>query len=237
MTSLLSLSLGLCSAAPLRAQLRGDAAAYLALISTPVGAVPPILTAPMLNQTMKNVDFAVRFGHISITDGSTNAFDARLGIPAGQSVVVGVNGGYQGRSCRAGGCQGHFIGGANIEGRFASVVLGSNADAAQLTVGLNGEIGFGRRSGTALTSITGGLPVALVSGPLHLRVAPFLTPGIGWGRISGGGMSDMGMRFLLGGGVMFQSLTTGVGATVGFQKALIDNGDMMFGIGLVLSAR
>lgn len=229
---------GLAVAPAVQAQSVNDAAAYLALIFTPVGALPPVLTAPMLDRPMTSFDLAVRYGHISFTGASANAFDGRLGIPVNRSVVIGVNAGYQGFSCDAPNtCDGHFIGGANVQGKLTTVPLGSYADAARITIGLDGEIGMGHRSGTTLAAITGGLPIALVSGPPTLRVAPFLTPGFGWGRVSGSGNSESGTRFLLGGGVMFQSLTTGFGATVGFQKAFIQNGNTMFGVGLIIGAK
>jgi hypothetical protein len=227
-TLLAPILLGLL-AAPLPAQSTGDATAYAALVSTPVGTLPPLLSAPMLNRAMPSPDIAIRYGHISFTNGSSNAFDARLGIPAGPSVVFGVNAGYQTYSCDTGECNGHFIGGANVEGRLTTIPLGSYADAARITIGLNGEAGIGHRSGTTAGSLTGGLPFALVSGPPTIRIAPFLTPGIGWGRESDG-VSHSGTRFLLAGGVMFQSTTNGIGATVGFQKVFIDNGDTMLGV-------
>ena len=134
-------------------------------------------------------------------------------------------------------CDGHVIGGANVEGRLASVKLGSTVDAARITIGLNSEAGFGIRSGLTAFSLTGGVPVALVSGPPSVRIAPFITPGIGFGRVSGNGDSVNGTRFMLGGGVTFQSMRTGVGATVGFQKAFIQNGETMLGVSLTLGAK
>jgi hypothetical protein len=86
-------------------------------------------------------------------------------------------------------------------------------------------------------ALSGGVPIALVAGGPTLKVAPFLTPAVGWGRVSDSGDSVNGARFLLGGGVAFQSLTSGVGVNVGFQKVFIDGGDTMFGISLVLGAR
>src|SRR5690242_8821476 len=95
-TLLLAASLGLIAAPrPLAAQSRGDAAAYFAFVTTPVGALPPVLTAPMLNRRMTDIDVAARYGHIASTGSSANAFDARLGIPVDPSVVLGINAGYQ----------------------------------------------------------------------------------------------------------------------------------------------
>ena len=89
--------------------------------------------------------------------------------------------GYQAISCD-GGCNGHFIAGASAEGRLTSTTLGTGGDAARLTIGLNGEFGFGKPEGTTLVSLTGGLPIALIAGGPAVKIAPFLRPAIGWGR-------------------------------------------------------
>jgi hypothetical protein len=98
-------------------------------------------------------------------------------------------------------------------------------------------MGFGKPSGTTLLSITGGLPVALVAGGPTLKIAPFLTPGFGWGRASGGGNSNSGSRLMLGGGLAIQSTTSSLGANFGFQKVFIQNGETMFGINVTFGLR
>ncbi|HKW12053.1 MAG TPA: hypothetical protein VJO33_16825 [Gemmatimonadaceae bacterium] len=70
-----------------------------------------------------------------------------------------------------------------------------------------------------------------------MRIAPFLTPGFGWGRLSGSGDSISGTRFLLGGGVTLQSLTNDIGVNVGFQKVFIDRGETMFGVSLIFGTK
>jgi hypothetical protein len=217
-----------------RSQSTGDAAAYFALIDTPVGALPPLLSSAMLSRAMTSPDIGLRFGHVGLQGGSLNSFDGRLSLPVGSKAQFGINAGYEDLSCDTPGCNGHFIAGANAEGRLARSTIGTGADAAQLTIGLNGEVGFGRGNGTTVASFTGGLPIALVSGTPTFKLAPFVTPAIGWGRVSDSGTSDSGTRFLLGGGVAFQNTTNGVGATVGFQKIFINGGEMMFGLGLTL---
>jgi hypothetical protein len=236
-TALLVSALALSPATRAPAQTTNDAAAYLAIISSPGGALPPILSSPMLDRALTNLSVAIRYGHLSTGGNDLNSIDGRLVIPASPTVVVGVNAGYQNVSCPRDVCDGHVIGGANVEDRLANLKLGSTVDAARITIGLNAEAGFGLRSGLTAFSLSGGLPVALVSGPPSVRIAPFITPGIGFGRVSGNGDSVNGTRFLLGGGVMFQSIRTGVGASFGFQKAFIQNGETMFGVSLVLGAR
>ena len=234
--SFLALTLGVIGATPAAAQSVSDAAAYFALISTPQGALPPILSEPMLGRVMRSMDVALRYGHVGLDGGSLNSFDVRLGFPMGTRSMFGVNAGYQDVSCR-GNCDGHFMLGANAEGRLTSSTVGSGADAAKLTVGLNGEVGLGKRDDITAVGFTAGLPVALLAGTPTLRIAPFLTPGLGVGHASINGDGETGVRFLLGGGVTFESLTSGIGANVGFQKVFINHGKTMFGLSLVLRPR
>jgi len=233
---LLAAAFGVIGTTPAAAQSVSDAAAYLALISAPQGAVPPILSEPMLGRAMRSMDVALRYGHVGLDGGSLNSYDVRLGFPLGTRSMFGVNAGYQDLSCR-GGCDGHVMIGANAEGRLTSSTVGSGADAAKLTLGLNGEVGLGRREDITVVGFTAGLPIALLAGTPTMRIAPFLTPAIGVGHVSTDGDGETGTRFLLGGGVHFESLTSGIGANVGFQKVFINRGKTMFGLTLILRPR
>lgn len=229
--------LAVVGALPLGAQSINAAVAYGALITTPAGALPPVLSNAMLLRSMTQPDVAARYGHISDNGVSLNTFDARVGFPLGTKAMVGVNAGYQDASCNLGNCDSHFIAGANAEGRLASTMLGTGTEAAQLTIGLNGDAGFGKNNGATVFSFTGGLPVALVSHASKALIAPFLTPAFGWGRASNNGLSQNGTRFLLGGGVTLQSTTSPIGANFGFQKVFIDGGETVFGVSLVVGRR
>jgi hypothetical protein len=225
------------AAVPLGAQNVNAAVAYGALITTPAGALPPVLSNAMLLRPMTQADLAVRYGHISDAGVSLNTFDARVGFPLGTKAMFGVNAGYQDASCNLGNCDSHFIAGANAEGRLASTMLGTGTEAAQLTIGLNGDAGFGKNNGATVFSFTGGLPIALVSRTPKALIAPFLTPAFGWGRASDNGLSQNGTRFLLGGGVTLQSTASPIGANFGFQRVFFDGGETVFGVSLVVGRR
>jgi hypothetical protein len=221
-------------ASSLGAQSPGDQIAYGVLLGTPQGALPPVLSSAMLYRAQPAPQLAVRYGHTSFTGFSTNSFAGDVSFAAGAKTVIGVTAGYQTYSCQ--GCDGHFIASGRAEGRLTSTPIGIGADASLLTVGLNGEIGFGKPSGATLLSITGGLPIALVSGS-RLKIAPFLTPGFGWARASSSGTSSSGSRLMLGGGVAIQSTTSSLGANFGFQKIVIDNGETTFGVNVTFGIR
>ncbi|HKW12054.1 MAG TPA: hypothetical protein VJO33_16830 [Gemmatimonadaceae bacterium] len=63
-------------------------AAYLAMVLSPVGTLPPILSGAMLMRPMTAPDFAVRYGRISMENESVNTFGGRLGFPVGQKVTM-----------------------------------------------------------------------------------------------------------------------------------------------------
>ena len=223
--------------AVLSAQSDDAIVAYFALIETPPGALPTRLSAPMLNRQMTSTDVSLRYGYVSLSGASLHTIGLTLGIPAGTKTAFGVTAGYQGVSCEGGDCKGHFVASANAEGRLSSSPLGTGNDAPNLNIGLNGELGFGKPEGGTLLSATVGVPFALVSGSPTLRIAPYLTPAIGFGHASGGGESRSGARILLGGGVSFNNLQNGIGINLGFQKVFIDSGDTMLGISVSFGAR
>ena len=214
------------------AQSEQDLVAFAALLGTPIGALPPVLSNAMLNRPMPSVDFRFRYGYTSLTGASFNNFAATLGIPASPKAMVGITAGYESLSCD--GCDGHFMGAANVESRLASTIIGSGSDAAQFNIGVNGELGIGHPTATWLATLTGGLPISLVTHSSGLSIAPFLTPAVGWGHARSSAASEGGTRFLLGGGVTFQSTNSPLAANVAFQKIFIDGGSTVIGLSVVL---
>src|SRR5690349_20291771 len=96
----LAVALAVVGTTPAAAQSVGDAAAYFALLSAPQGAVPPVLSQPMLGQVMRSMEVALRYGHVGLDGGSLNSYDVRLGFPLGARSTFGVNAGYQDLSCQ-----------------------------------------------------------------------------------------------------------------------------------------
>jgi len=223
------------SACHLAAQSVDQRVAYAVLVQTPPAGLPPVLSNAMLDVPMHAPDIAVRLGHISMNGVGVNMFGATFGIPAGRQATIGFTVGYQGCG-GASGCSEHPVAGGRVEGRLGSSKLGAGADAASLSAGLNGEIGFAHPSGDSNVSLSGGVPIALVAGGPTLKIAPFLTPALGWGRQSSS-VSRSAASLMLGGGVTVMSVTTGIAANFGFQKVFIDGGNTMFGINVVFGFR
>ena len=86
-------------------------------------------------------------------------------------------------------------------------------------------------SGTALSGALN-IPVSAsfkVGG--NALVVPFVSPGIGYGRVSGSGSSAGGSRNMLGGGVTIASARSFSGVTISAHKVFIVDAPTVYGIG------
>ena len=98
-------------------------------------------------------------------------------------------------------------------------------------IGFEGATGFSPRQGEQALALAASFPAGFVMEQRNLRVVPFLTPGIGYGRLGHTTFSedDPSTSFgsallLLGGGVGFEFRRSGFGGTVGFQKVARSGG-------------
>src|SRR5436853_536483 len=94
----LSLTAGAITGA---AQTRGDVEAAVALMLTPVGALPPLMTSTIEGETQRGVALGLRYGHWS----SSNFFDSNNGgvtaiLPVGVASTVSLTAGFFSPDCR-----------------------------------------------------------------------------------------------------------------------------------------
>lgn len=185
-----------------------EAAAYAALTTTPVGALPPSMSARMINGAQsRNVGFRFHFGHMDEQgDFSRRNLAAGIDVPMG-SATLGFTGGFVDYACDSEeaeefgvdlDCGGAFMVGANI---FAPLVTSPTAQGStsSFVVGLDAAVGFSSGEvldasfddGTTTESINFelqsvsaaiSLPVALVVRQPGLILVPHLKPGFGYGR-------------------------------------------------------
>ena len=204
------------AAAPLGAQLVpiGDeedideqaAAAYAALTTTPVGALPPSMTARMINGAASTgIGFRFNFGHMDEEgDFSRRNLAGGIDLPIG-TATLGLTGGYADMACDDEDledfgvtldCGGLLMAGANL---FTPLVSNAMGEGSSIMMGLDAAVGFGTgevidakiddgfQTGTAkfeLTSLSAALslPIALVVRQPGLVLVPHLKPGFGYGR-------------------------------------------------------
>jgi len=206
------------------------------MIQTPPGGLPPILSNAMFDLPMHAPDIAVRLGRISMNGHGVTMYGATLGIPVGRQATIGLTTGYE--NCgQIGpiGCEAHTVAGARIEGRLASTPMGTGTDA-RFAIGLNGELGIAHPGNAPIVSLTGGVPLAIVVGGPDLKIVPFLTPAIVWARDYDGDFPS-NARLLLGGGFALMNPEHAISANFGFQKVVIEGGELMFGVNLVFGFR
>jgi hypothetical protein len=212
-----------------RAQSESDLAAYVVLIATPQGGFAPIVTPAMLGQAPAPRRLTVRYGRVDLFEDATNNLALTALLPSGSRGSVSLTAGYWNPDCD--GCRGHLVLGLGGDARLASGPISSGPDAAQLNVGFAGEVGFAKPEEATFLSATVGMPVTLVASGEGIRIAPFLTPGLGFGYGTGGGFSESGTRPMLGGGIGIHA-ANGLGVNFGFQKVFIEGGRMTIGLNL-----
>jgi hypothetical protein len=262
------------AAPPLGAQLfpeegtdPNDGAAYFALASTPLGALPPIVSSDVMRATPRRLAVRALFGYLD-EDGpfSRRVFGAGLDVPLGRSTVA-VTAGYNDIACDIGDlagagvsvdCGGAIIGGASYTVPVLAATFGA-AERTSLVLGADAAIGFGTRSPVEWTvagadtavrtrtlSAGLGLPLALVARSGRLTITPHLTPRVAWGRTRYDvdadsrrifDLTESGTRFLLGGGLAFRLDGPGLAFHVGFQRIFFEGANTLIGAGLSLPLR
>jgi hypothetical protein len=218
------------AASTAQAQSAGDLAGYIALSSTPVGTMTPVVSNTMLGRISKSYEMAGRYGHMSVNGGGFNSFGASASIPV-SGFTLGGTLGYFSPSCSA--CNGNVMLGLNAESRLAAMPISdAKKNPNQITLGLRSDFGWAKPDQVTALSLSAGVPVTLVARSGNMTFAPFVTPGLGWGRLSDSGASESGTRFHLGAGIGMINAANGWGVGVGMQKVFIDGGKSVFGLNL-----
>lgn len=214
--------------APASAQPESDVAAYLALVWSPVGALPPIVHGADL---ASRIGGSLRYGHM-VSGEERDTFDnvgLTLEVPVAYgSARTSVTISRVSADCER--CEPALGAAADVE-----LLLASRPERAGLfTMSLKPSFGFAIGSGTldySLFTATIGAPLALRTNTAT-SIMPYLVPAVAYGMVSGTGDSRGGVRAMLGGGVRVQSSRTGLGAMAGLQKVFISGGGTLFGIGI-----
>ena len=232
-------------AAPLAAQevtdgpSAGDVAAYGALIATPVGATVPRLASAMM---FGKPSFGVHadYGQMSEGDLHSRNFVGGVDVPVA-GTELSLTAGWNTPGCPSDAdCKGSWLAGA----RWSARVLGTgSASPMRFALGLDANLGYAKpkvagdeSTDYAAWSASVGVPVAVTAKMGNMHIAPYVTPGFGWGRVSasydgGDSQSESGTRFLMGGGVQL-AFPMGLDVNAGMQKVFIDGGRTVWGGGL-----
>jgi hypothetical protein len=223
------------SASSVIAQNTSSSAAYLALISTPAGGVPPMAKSWMLADPaiVPGVQAEAIWGHLSGTHEGLDTFTAVASTSfASGAAAVELSFGLLLASCDSLVCGGYFMASSGVDGR----VFHAHAGDATVTLGLGGHVGLATPSDAEHWSLWANAPLSVAIGPEGgMQFVPFVSPGLGWGYVDREASSRSGVRFLLGGGVAALNARSGRGVTLSAQKVFIDGGKFVFGAGLTWS--
>ena len=250
----------LIAGTPVRGQTPAEQSAYVALYYTPVAGLPPL--APGMDTTSRNSGSSLllhgRIGEMQRRDGlSLKTMGVGIEMPMGHWNLSGTVA-YLSASCGpdwAGDsdCDGDIMLGASARRTLLIKPIGeppptpkgkraapSRSSNEVFLLGFEGSAGFSPRQGEQALALSAGMPLALAFRNGDTQFIPFITPGIGYGRLghvtydenlpdaSYGSLAPM-----LGGGIGLQFGKSGVGATLGFQKVFkSDGGTTQFGVGM-----
>ena len=228
-------SLGVAASAQAQGPSVGDIAGYVALSTTPVGAMTPVVSSAMLGRIAKGYSISGQYGHLSDNGAGFNSFGASVSMPV-SGFSLGGSLGFVSPSAQ--GSKSNLMLGANAETNLGAWALGEGKNANLFTLSARGDFGWanpddgtGTNNSITALSLSAGAPFALVLKNGDMTWAPFVTPGLGWGRLSANGTSESGTRFMMGAGFGV-SHRNGWGASVGMQKVFIDQGKTVFGLNI-----
>ena len=214
------------------AQDSGDVGAWFGLMLTPYGALPPLVTPEMFGGSSDNArvasSFEAKYGHWGLGEGEEPWNIYGLGARTGP---VGFVVGYA--KCQ--GCDdGAIMGAVEFERILVSAPLGT-ASPTSFAVSLRPSVGYtkptGDQEGSAFSAAMD-LPISL-SAPIGdgYRIAPFVTPGFGYGQMDDGEFRDSGTRASIAAGVGLLT-RSGFALHVAWRKVIIDEGVSTFGAGM-----
>jgi hypothetical protein len=224
--------------------------AYLALIGTPTGGLPDAVPPWMRGAERAGLGFRAAFGYVDVEGGSLKTFGGGVDIPFGKN-DVGLTIAYFSPDCGDVDCDGNFSFGADYSRPLVTAPAGTSS---QFTLGVRGEVGFSKPElidesdlGTGVDDLeltawswALGAPLALNVPSGNIRFVPFLTPSLAWGQVSvsaeAGGFDASidfdSTRFMLSGGIGIAGLADGLMVNASLKKVFVEDGDLMFGLGL-----
>ena len=249
------------SASMAGAQSIDQQSAYRAMIYTPVAGLPPL--PPVIDSLGRKGSSGItlqgRLGHMSRRGGlSLTTYGAGIEIPRGR-MRLGATLAYMSASCGFewegdSDCSGDIMLGGSVRGLLVSTPVGEKPappakgrkapppprNESRFVVGFEGSAGYSPKQGESAIALAAGLPSGIAFQNGSMRITPFLTPGLGYGRLGSvaefedePATSHGTIVPLIGGGVGLDFNTTGIGVNVGFQRVLKGaGGATQLGIGV-----
>lgn len=234
------------------AQGHEELAGYLALVYTPVGALTPLPPGDEVQprRSGSRLRLRGRWGRLSPAEGlSNNTIGAGVDIPVGRWTLGGTLG-YLSVSCSEdwegfSDCDSDVMLGASARRVLVQRPLRGGAPSPRtgrrqaarattgetLVLGFEGTTGFSPRQGEHAMAMAATFPAGIAFQKPTLRITPFLAPGLGYGRLGKTKFDEdetsksySSTLMMFGGGVGFDFIGSGFGATIGFQRIMRSGG-------------
>lgn len=245
--SLLAATLLLAPLSAATSQAVQDARAFVALRTTHVGALVPLLGPAMVGRRINGAQLAIRYGfnreEVTVGSVTTNSLAGSGIFAAGDAATWAIHAGVSDADCD--GCDPEMMLGVGGEMRVFEVgdFLGAGST---LNFGVSGDAGYAQlktaTSRLSALSLGIGVPVALTMATDRssgMRIVPYLTPVFGIGQINdcGGAGSCNGTRFVLGGGIGFWNPASSISASLGVNHVFFPDQSPVYGVNVVIGGR
>ena len=214
---------------PAQAQEASDLAAFLGLSATPYGALPAVVSPSMTGNKGQVWDF--RYGRFSFdgSDVTVNTFGAGGNFAVGARGRLGIDVGYQ--TCED--CDGSIMGGVDYNINLVQHRLGAAANSSSMIIGFRPAFGYGKPEDASAMSLSAEFPISMTfKVGTRTHMVPFLSPALGWGRVSAEDESESGTKTVLGGGLGFTNVVGNVGLNIGFRKIFVEDAPTQWGLGM-----
>ena len=228
--SVVALAVSLAAASSAQAQDPSDfqGAGYLAIVASPIGALPPYLIRDQFLERGSPSVLHLRYGARKIDSIFSHAAAATLEFPLGIG-RIGFTGGIKRENETTLGMLG-----MEYQTIMSRGMLTPDPAGPVLHITVKTELGFGTslEGPTELTAATGALSIVM-SVPFgnEIMIVPFATPGIGVGMLSTGGDVQFQPQVIVGGGFVIHNPSR-LDLTLAVHRGLADEASTVYGIGL-----
>jgi hypothetical protein len=240
------LALGVCvvaRATSVAAQFTtGEGRAFIALRSSHIGSLTPLMTPAMLNRRLDGAQLGIRYGLRDESGIHAHSIAASGIFGVGAQSSVTATAGVVDADCAT--CSPAMLLGIGADMRLKEVgdVIGGGS---LLTIAVSGDIGYAQLKPGNDYGITLGVgaPITLSFGGATggLRFAPFFTPIFGVGQTSTPCMvtncEESGTRWLLGGGIGVWNRESSVAVSVGINQVVRSGAQPVYGINVLIGGR
>ena len=230
--SFLAIATITCTPVVIHAQSESALVGWAGLVNTPVGAFAPVITG---RPTSGNRSFGlqVRTSQWQFSEFDDNTRNIGLGavLNRGRTRTVLELGAIKKKDC--GECD-VFMAGLDMRVDLAHSIKGRTT----YLVAANPALGYGVPSEGSGNAFSIGLSVpvsASINAGSSVRLVPFLSPGYGGARFSGGGESETGSRAMLAGGLSLGGQKSAWLVTASARKIFLEEAPTIYGIGFTMT--